>query len=164
MSRHKFIVVKLQEWKVPAVMVGVAALCFASYVQITENKASSANAVEAFSPLYTYEDGVYIANLAFANANMNLVVNVVDEVIVSVSLEDFDESERLLYSDLNNSIAFVNNYVVSTQSIEITDQNTISTATSILMDGVAVALSKQREATLNTTYQSPLLEMPLSAE
>ncbi|OON97089.1 MAG: hypothetical protein ATN31_08665 [Candidatus Epulonipiscioides saccharophilum] len=159
MSKHRFIVVNLKEWKVPAVMLGISILCFVSYLEIIDSKATHATSVEVFSPTHTYDDGIYKANLAFKDANINLVVTIEDETIVSVNLEDFDERERMLYPTLNNSIKFVNDYVQRTQSIEITDKTiNLSPATSILMDAINIALSKTPEAKLSTNYQSPLLE------
>ncbi len=156
MSRHKFMVLNLRELKVPAIMLGVAVVALTAFMSLGEGDA--APTAEVFAPSTNYQNGTYLANLAFSEANMDLVVVVEDEMITSVSLVGFDETERMLYTDLNSSIAFLNNYIVATQSLELPNNDSISTSTNILMDAVLVALSQDADATLTTTYHSPLLE------
>ncbi|OOB76935.1 MAG: hypothetical protein BEN19_03325 [Epulopiscium sp. Nuni2H_MBin003] len=163
MSRHKFMVINLHDIKVPAIMLGVAAICFTGFLMFSGD-ADAGEVAEVFSPSTMYEDGTYLANLAFSDANMNLVVTIEDETIVSVSLEGFDEAERALYSDINSSIDFVNDYVVATQSIELNDTDNVAVSTSILMDAVGVALSSEPDAILSTTYKPSMIEVPLLSE
>ncbi len=160
MSRHNFMVVNLKELKVPAMMVGVSVLALVIFMNSGSEPAAAETVTTApvFSPSGNYTDGTYIANLAFSDANMDLVVVVEGKSIVSVSLEGFDEAERALYNDLNSSISFVNEYVVSTQSLELPQSNNITAATNILMDAVLIALSSDPSAKFTTTYQPALLE------
>lgn len=153
MSRPKFMVVKLSDLKIPFFMLLAVVAAF-SFFMLT-NKDKEATFSEATGG---YQDGMYIANLAFADASMDVVVNVAKSQITSITLDGFDETERTLYSDLVNSIAFVNDYVTATQSLELPTDSTISASTSILMSAVSIALSDDAEATIKTTYQVPLLE------
>ncbi|MFQ9696132.1 MAG: hypothetical protein ACLRY5_04820, partial [Zhenhengia sp.] len=59
---------------------------------------------------------------------------------------------------LNESIPFVNDYVTSTQSLDLPETSTISASTSILMDAIKIALSDNKDAVLTTSYEVPLLE------
>ncbi|OOB78696.1 MAG: hypothetical protein ATN34_00510 [Epulopiscium sp. Nele67-Bin002] len=156
MSRHNFMVINLKDLKVPVIMLGVSVLALGVFMN--SGGTEEAKAAEVFAPSTNYKDGIYVANLAFTDANMDLVVQVENEAIVSVSLEGFDETERVLYNDLNSSISFVNHYVVSTQSLELPESENITSATNTLMDAVLVALSSDPTAKLTTTYQPALLE------
>ncbi|ONI38013.1 hypothetical protein AN639_05940 [Candidatus Epulonipiscium fishelsonii] len=156
MSSHKFVVVKLADFKTPAIMLAIAIGAFAVFLTAGTNDNNSVLS-ETFSPS-GYEDGIYTANLDFSDANMDLVVTVKDEYILSVALDNFDETERALYSDLNNNISLVNQYVTQTQSLEFPINENISASAKILMDATRVALSEEADANLTTTYKSPLLE------
>ncbi|MEG0319617.1 MAG: hypothetical protein RR627_06940 [Niameybacter sp.] len=153
MCRHKFLVFKLKDLRIPFIMLLVAIAAF-SFFMFTGGD----DATPTFAPDSSYADGMYIASIAFTDADMDLVVQIKDKLITSIALESFDETERTLYSDLNNSVSFVNDYVTSTQSVELPDPSNVTASTSILMDAVKVALSEQKDATLTTTYEVPLLE------
>lgn len=152
MSHPKFLVFKLQDLKIPFIMLVVAAVAFSVFML------SSDDTTATFAPDDSYEDGMYIANIAFTDADMDLVVEVKDKQIKSISLDGFDETERTLYKDLNESIPFVNDYVTSTQSLDLPETSTISASTSILMDAIKIALSDNKDAVLTTSYEVPLLE------
>lgn len=158
MSSPKFMVLKLRDLKLPGIVLLVAIAAFAFFMMRGDG-----DAAETFSPSDTYEDGKYIASITLSDAEMDLVVNVKDNMIASISLDGFDENERVVYEDLNYSISFVNDYVTSTQSLELPETDNISYSTNLLMDAVRVALSDNAGETLTTTYQEPLLEN-LSAE
>lgn len=152
MSRPKFMVFKLNDLKIPFIMLLVAIVAFTFFMWGNNDTAAT------FAPDNSYEDGMYIANIAFTDADMDLVVEVKDKQISSVSLDGFDETERTLYKDINSSISFINDYITSTQSIDLPETSSISASTSILMDAVRVALSEDKSAVLTTTYEVPLLE------
>lgn len=152
MSHPKFLVFKLQDLKIPFIMLVVAAVAFSVFML------SSDDTTATFAPDDSYEDGMYIANIAFTDADMDLVVEVKDKQIKSISLDGFDETEKTLYKDLNESIPFVNDYVTSTQSLDLPETSTISASTSILMDAIKIALSDNKDAVLTTSYEVPLLE------
>ena len=152
MSHPKFLVFKLKDLKIPFIMLVVAVVAFSVFML------SSDDTTATFAPDDSYEDGMYIANIAFTDADMDLVVEVKDKQIKSISLDGFDETERTLYKDLNESIPFVNDYVTSTQSLDLPETSTISASTSILMDAIKIALSDNKDAVLTTSYEVPLLE------
>ncbi|OON96964.1 MAG: hypothetical protein ATN36_04325 [Epulopiscium sp. Nele67-Bin005] len=163
MARHKFVVINVKDLKVPAVMLAIAITTFGAFLAMGKDDVEASEALSSnvsSSSLQKesgYADGTYVANLAFTDANMDLVVTVEDKTITSIALEGFDEAERILYSDLNNSISIVNEYVISTQSLEFPATENVATSTNILMDAVRIALSNDAEV-LRTNYQSPLLE------
>lgn len=152
MSHPKFLVFKLQDLKIPFIMLAVAVVAFSVFML------SGDDTTATFAPGDSYEDGMYIANIAFTDADMDLVVEVKDKQIKSISLDGFNETERTLYKDLNESIPFVNDYVTSTQSLDLPETSTISASTSILMDAIKIALSDNKDAVLTTSYEVPLLE------
>lgn len=152
MSRPKFMVFKLSDLKIPFIMLLVVIAAF-SFFMLTGNDTEA-----TFAPDSSYEDGMYIANLAFADASMDVVVNVTENQITSISLDGFDDNEKMLYSSLSDSIAFVNDYVTATQSLQLPADSNITASTSILMDAINVALSEDDNATVKTTYEVPLLE------
>ncbi|ONI43637.1 hypothetical protein AN641_09380 [Candidatus Epulonipiscioides gigas] len=156
MSRHKFIVINLREWKVPLLMFGITSFCFVSYLSLSA-ESNNINTIGVISHATAYEDGIYKVNLTMDDTVIGLVVTVEDESIVSVNLENFDDKERATYPDINKSIGDVHDYVVSTQSITLPETENISEATRLLMDAIGVALS-QEPIILKTTYQAPLLE------
>lgn len=158
MSSPKFMVLKLRDLKLPGIVLLVAIAAFAFFMM-----RGTGDAAETFSPADTYEDGKYIASIALSDAAMDLVVNVKDNMISSISLDGFDENERVVYDELNYSISFINDYVTSTQSLELPETDTISYSSTLLMDAVRVALSDNANEKMTTTYQAPILE-DLSAE
>lgn len=153
MSSPKFMVFKLKDFKLPGIMLLIAIAAFAFFMLSGNN-----DTAQTFAPSDGYEDGTYIASISLSDAAMDLVVNVENQMISSIALEGFDENERTIYQDLNYSISFVNDYVTSTQSLELPDTNNTSYSTALLMDAVRVALSDDQTAQLTTTYQMPLLE------
>lgn len=153
MSRPKFMVFKLNDLKVPFIMLLVVIAAFSFFMLKGSN-----DAAPTFAPDNSYVDGKYIANISFTDADMNLVVEIKDKQITSIALDGFDETERTLYSGLNESISFVNDYITSTQSTELPETSNVSASTSILMDAVKIALSEENNAVLTTTYEVPLLD------
>lgn len=154
MSSPKFVVLKLRDLKLPGIMLLIAIAAFAFFMMSGKGDATA----ETFAPADSYEDGTYIASISLSDAEMDLVVNVKDHMIESISLDGFDENEKVIYEDLNYSISFVNDYVTSTQSLELPETNNITYSTSLLLDAVRVALSDDSDATVTSTYQAPLLE------
>ncbi len=152
MSRSKFMVIKLSDLKLPLIMLGIALAAF-TYLLL-----NSSDSTQTFAPSEAYEDGMYIANMAFSDANMDIIVSVVDEEITSIALDGFDATEKSLYQDLQNSLTFINDYITSTQSLELPETSNVSASTSILLDAVKVALSDQSNYMITSTYQTPLLQ------
>ena len=152
MSRSKFMVIKLSDLKLPLIMLALALTVFA-YLLLNDHETA-----QTFAPETYYEDGMYIASMAFADANMDIIVSVMDKEITSIALDDFDETEKSVYQDLQDSLSFVNDYVTSTQSLELPEASNISASTSILMDAVKVALSNDVNCMITSTYEVPLLQ------
>ena len=95
---------------------------------------------------------------------MDLVVEVKDNNIVSISLSGLDETSSTLYKDLVSSIDYINTYVTATQSLELPQNGDTTTATMLLMVAVKVALSNDANASLQTTYEKVNLTPNESAE
>lgn len=146
MSSPKFLVFKLKDLRIPALVLLIVVALFV--LLIFKNKTA-----QTFSSSNGYEDGKYIAGITLSDADMDLVVEVKDSNIVNIALSGLDESSSLLYKDLVTGVEYVNTYVTATQSLELPQNGNINTATMLLMDAVKVALSDDAHASLTTTYE-----------
>lgn len=157
MSNPKFLVFKLKDLRIPALILLIVVALFIFF--IFQNKTTT-----TFSPSNGYGDGKYIAGITLSDADMDLVVEVKDNNIVSISLSGLDETSSTLYKDLVSSIDYINTYVTATQSLELPQNGDTTTATMLLMDAVKVALSTDANASLQTTYEKVNLTPNESAE
>ena len=147
MSNPKFLVFKLKDLKIPLLIVLVAILLLVFL--LFRNKASA----QTFAPSDTYQDGQYIAGISLADTSVDLIVQVTDGQITSISLDGLSDDSSALYNDLLSGIDYVNTYVTATQSIELPSNTSTSAATNMLMDAVKVALSDDKNAQILSTYE-----------
>ena len=146
MASPKFLVFKLKDLRIPALILLVVVALF--IFLIFKNKTT-----QTFAPSDGYQDGKYIAGITLSDADMDLVVEVQDSSIVSVSLSGLDESSSILYKDLISGVNYINTYVVATQSLQLPQNGNTTTATMLLMDAIKVALSDDANASISTTYE-----------
>lgn len=146
MSSPKFLVFKLKDLRIPALVLLIVIALFVFL--LFKNKSA-----QTFSPSSGYVDGKYIAGITLSDADMDLVVEVQDHNITSISLSGLDETSSSLYKDLVSSVDYINTYVTATQSLDLPQNGNSSTATLLLMDAVKVALSNDEHASLTTTYE-----------
>lgn len=146
MSSPKFLVFKLKDLRIPALIVLIVAalLVFLMF----KNKAT-----QTFAPSDGYLDGKYIAGITLSDAEMDVIVEVANNNIVSISLSGLDENSSSLYKDLVSGIDYVNTYVTATQSLELPQNANSNSATMLLMDAVKVALSDDQNASITTSYE-----------
>lgn len=147
MSNPKFFVFKLKDLKIPILIILVAILLL--IFLLFRNKASA----QTFAPSDTYQDGKYIAGISLADTTLDLIVQVTDGQITSVSLNGLADSSTSLYDELVSGIEYVNTYVTATQALELPANATTSPATNMLMDAVKVALSDDANAQVLSTYE-----------
>ena len=146
MSSPKFLVFKLKDLRIPALILLIVIALFVFLV--FKNKSA-----QTFSSSSGYVDGKYIAGITLSDADMDLVVEIQEHNITSISLSGLDETSSSLYKDLVSSVDYINTYVTATQSLELPQNGNTSTATLLLMDAVKVALSSDEHASLTTTYE-----------
>ncbi len=146
MSSPKFLVFKLKDLRIPALVLLIVIALFV--LLLFKNKSA-----QTFSSSNGYVDGKYIAGITLSDADMDLVVEVQDHNITSISLSGLDETSSSLYKDLVSSVDYINTYVTATQSLDLPQNGNSSTATLLLMDAVKVALSNDEHASLTTTYE-----------
>ena len=146
MASPKFFVFKLKDLRIPALILLVVVALF--IFLIFKNKTT-----QTFAPSDGYQDGKYIAGITLSDADMDLVVEVQDSSIVSVSLSGLDESSSILYKDLISGVNYINTYVVATQSLQLPQNGNTTTATMLLMDAIKVALSDDANTSISTTYE-----------
>jgi uncharacterized protein with FMN-binding domain len=154
MSHARIMVFKMRDLQLPAIMLLVALAVF-TYL-LFANKTPTVE--ETFSPSIKYTDGQYTASISLADADIDLIVEVNNHQITSVSLDNFTDAEKAIYKDIASTISFVNDYVLSTQSAELPATENISTASVLLMNAVKIALSEDQSASYTTTYQTPMIE------
>lgn len=145
MASPKFLVFKLKDLRIPALILLVVVALF--IFLIFKNKTT-----QTFAPSDGYQDGKYIASITLSDADMDLVVEVQDNSIVSVSLAGLDETSSSLYNNLMAGIDYVNTYVTATQSLDLPQNGNTTPATMLLIDAMKVALSDDQNASLTTTY------------
>ena len=146
MASPKFLVFKLKDLRIPALILLVVVALF--IFLIFKNKTT-----QTFAPSDGYQNGKYIAGITLSDADMDLVVEVQDSSIVSISLSGLDESSSTLYKDLISGVDYINTYVTATQSLELPQNGNTTTATMLLMDAIKVALSDDANASISTTYE-----------
>lgn len=146
MSSPKFVVFKLKDLKIPALIVLIVVALFTFF--IFKNKTA-----QTFAPSLGYQDGKYIAGISLSDAEVDVVVEVVNNNISSISLSGLDETSSSLYNDLTSSIDYINTYVTATQSLELPVNGNNSTATILLMDAVKIALSDEEGTSVTNTYE-----------
>lgn len=146
MASPKFLVFKLKDLRIPALILLVVVALF--IFLIFKNKTT-----QTFAPSDGYQNGKYIAGITLSDADMDLVVEVQDSSIISISLSGLDESSSTLYKDLISGVNYINTYVTATQSLELPQNGNTTTATMLLMDAIKVALSDDANASISTTYE-----------
>ena len=146
MSSPKFMVIKLKDLRIPILIFLVVVALFVFLLVKTKT-------TQTFAPSDAYQDGKYIAGITLSDAQMDLVVQVKDHTISSITLSGLDESSTTLYKDLVSGIDYVNTYITTTQSLELPSNATTSPATDMLMDAVKVALSDNANASITSTYE-----------
>lgn len=157
MSGPKFFVFKLKDLRIPALVLLIVIVLFV--FMIFRNKAT-----QTFAPSTGYEDGQYIAGITVSDTNMDLVVEVKDNNIASISLEGLTKDATPLYDDLNSGLNYINTYVTATQSLELPQNGSTTPATMLLMDAVKVALSDGTQSAINTSYEKVDLSSQDSVE
>ena len=146
MASPKFLVFKLKDLRIPALILLIVVALF--IFLIFKNKTT-----QTFAPSEGYQDGKYIAGITLSDADLDLVVEVQDSNIVSVALSGLDETTSSLYDDLLSSIEYVNTYVTATQSLILPQNGSTNAATMLLMDAIKIALSEDSTASVTTTYE-----------
>ena len=159
MSSPKFLVFKLKDLRIPALIILIGVALFAFFMLRSKT-------TPTFSPSAGFQDGKYIAGITLSDAEMDVVVEVTNNTITSVSLSGLDETSSTLYSDLVSSMDYINTYVTTTQSLELPTDGKTTTATMLLMDAVKIALSDDANASVTNTYQKVELTdaQPLAPE
>lgn len=148
MSNPKFVVLKLKDLKIPFLifLIGIALIILLLF--------KGKSATQTFAPLDTYQDGKYIAGISLSDEDMDLIVEVKNGEITSVSLDGLKDSHSELHTDLLAGINYVNTYVTATQSTSLPTNANTSAATNMLMDAVKIALNDEVGTQITSTYET----------
>ena len=139
MSKPKFMVFKLKDLWVPIIVTVFAIVLVVFFIsKITATKAT-------FSPDQGFNDGLYVAEISLDNAEFNVAVSVHKNSIKSVELRNMDEEAKLMYPLFEPSIAYINEQITKTQSLEIEEFAQAKETAAFLMSAVRDALSLSDE-------------------
>lgn len=135
MSKPKFMVFKLRDLWVPVIVTIVAVLMVVFFV----SKFSATK--PTFAPQEDYSNGDYVTKISLDNADFNVAVSVHKNAITSVELRNMDQQAKIMYPLFEPSIAFINEEVTKTQSLDIAEFPPAKETTAFLMAAVRDALS-----------------------
>lgn len=139
MSKPKFMVFKLKDLWVPIIVTVFAIALVVFFIsKITATKAT-------FSPDQGFNDGLYVAEISLDNAEFNVAVSVHKNSIKSVELRNMDEDAKLMYPLFEPSMAYINDQITKTQSLEIEEFAEAKETAAFLMSAVRDALSLSDE-------------------
>lgn len=135
MSGPRFMVFKLKDLWVPVIVTIIAILMVVFFVsRLTVAKPT-------FAPQEDYTDGVYVAKISLDNADFNVAVSIHKNSITAIELRNMDEKAKLMYPLFEPSIAYINDHVTKTQSLDIPEFTEAKQTTAFLMGAVKDALS-----------------------
>lgn len=146
MSKPKFMVFKAKDLWVPVIMTIIAILLVVFFVsKFTATKPT-------FAPQQDYSNGDYIAKISLDNAEFDVAVSIHKNAITSVELRNMDEQAKMLYPLFEPSIAYINNEITKTQSLDIAEFPDAKETTAFLISAVKDALSLNDKAVKTPEY------------
>lgn len=146
MSKPKFMVFKLKDLWVPIIVTVFAIALVVFFVsKITATKAT-------FSPDQGFNDGLYVAEISLDNADFNVAVSIHKNAIKSVELRNMDEEAKLMYPLFEPSMAYINEQITKTQSLEIEEFAQAKETAAFLMSAIRDALSLSDETVNAPNY------------
>lgn len=139
MSKPKFMVFKLKDLWVP-IIIAIFAIIMVIFL-ITRFTATK----PTFSPDAAFNDGLYVTEISLDDADFNVAVSIHKNTIKSVELRNLDDETKFMFPLLEPSIAYINEEVTKTQSLEIAPFEEARETTEFLMSAVKEALSLNEE-------------------
>lgn len=128
-------VFKLKDLWVPVIVTIFAIIMVVFFVsKLTATKAT-------FSPDQGLSDGLYVAEISLDNAEFNVAVSIHKNAIKSVELRNMDEKAKIMYPLFEPSMAYINDQVTKTQSLEIEEFAEAKETAAFLMDAIRDALA-----------------------
>ncbi len=167
MSSPKFMVFKLKDLRIPALIFAViVALLIVLFYRNKTAQTFRASAAPSPAPSSTtsslfseYPDGKYISKVAYSpGGTMNVIVDVRSSSIVGVSIDHIMAPTIELSDAILKNLESVNNYVITSQSIEFDSNYTPNNIELLLMDGIKNALSTDLLPDLHYTYAAASVE------
>lgn len=135
MSKPKFMVFKLKDLWIPVIVTIFAIVMVVFFVsKLTATKTT-------FLPDQGFNDGLYLAEISLDNADFNVAVSIHKNSIKSIELRNMDEQAKLMYPLFEPSIAYINDQVTKTQSLEIEEFAEAKETASFLMSAIKDALA-----------------------
>ena len=139
MSKPKFMVFKLKDLWVPVIVTIFAIIMVVFFIsKLTATKAT-------FSPDQGFSDGLYLAEISLDNAEFNVAVSIHKNSIKSVELRNMTEDAKLMYPLFEPSMAYINDQVTKTQSLDISEFAQAKETAAFLMDAIRDALALPEE-------------------
>lgn len=135
MSKPKFMVFKLKDLWIPVIVTILAIVMVVFFIsKLTATKTT-------FSPDQGFNDGLYLAEISLDNADFNVAVSIHKNAIKSIELRNMDEQAKLMYPLFEPSIAYINEQVTKTQSLEIEEFAEGKETAAFLMSAIKDALA-----------------------
>ncbi len=135
MSKPKFMVFKLKDLWIPVIVTILAIVMVVFFIsKLTATKTT-------FSPDQGFNDGLYLAEISLDNADFNVAVSIHKNAIKSIELRNMDEQAKLMYPLFEPSIAYINEQVTKTQSLEIEEFAQGKETAAFLMSAIKDALA-----------------------
>lgn len=139
MAKPKFMVFKLKDLWLPVIVTIFAIIMVVFFIsKLTATKAT-------FSPDQGFNDGLYVAEISLDNADFNVAVSIHKNAIKSVELQNMNEDAKLMYPLFEPSMAYINEQVTKTQSLDIEEFAQAKETTAFLMDAIKSALALPEE-------------------
>ena len=135
MSKPRFMVFKLKDLWVPVIVTVLAIIMVVFFIsKLTTTKTT-------FAPDQGFNDGLYLAEISLDNAEFNVAVSIHKNSIKSVELRNMDEQAKLMYPLFEPSIAYINDQVTKTQSLEIEEFAEAKETAAFIMSAIKDALA-----------------------
>ena len=144
-------VFKLKDLWVPLIVTVVAIIMVVFFFsKLTATRATLA-------PDSGFSDGLYVAEIALDNADFNVAVSIHKNSIKSIELRNMDEDAKIMYPLIEPSIAYINEQVTKTQSLEIDDFAEAKETAAFLMSAVkdALAIPDETVDMIETNFSIP---------
>lgn len=139
MSKPKFMVFKLKDLWIPVIVTIFAIIMVVFFIsKLTATKAT-------FSPDQGFNDGLYVAEISLDNADFNVAVSIHKNAIKSVELRNMSEDAKLMYPLFEPTMAYINEQVTKTQSLDISEFSQAKETAAFLMDTIKDALALPEE-------------------
>jgi len=140
-SKTKIVVLQLKQLIFSGVLITLGILLLILFLIITKPKDKTA--ADVSESLYT--PGTYTTSLVLNNSAVSINVTVSEQEILSVSMENLDESVAVMYPLMEPSLEVLESQILESQSLEnITYPEDRKYTSLVLMNAISEALEQAK--------------------